>query len=302
MLISSFHAADAGAALRDRVTMLSRELVTGLRSDAYGDDRTLPVLSTAHRTLRSSEAVETRARADLARLDAIQLVLAREAAAGRDAAASAAIDGAAPAFEGLAGSLIGGLEAWHGSGPLVGSLPPGGLIPSMQDLITGLDAQIGGIADPAAALDAARAWLAPGGTAEALGLIALPAPSVLSGSEPGVLALADPDLRDQIALLAFGASAVRSGNGDRIEAATGALLVSASLAETAGSIGAFEEGAEAALGAATSRADAARLEIARGTGVDPATTAAALRDNETQLETLYTLTGRLARLTLASRL
>jgi len=157
------------------------------------------------------------------------------------------------------------------------------------------------------------AWFAPGGGFETTGYLGAASPLAnipISQDESVTLeaTAADPGVRDALASLALGALLNRNvlaGNEEERAAlaeATGNRLLDAdyTITQTRATVGV----AQARIDDAISRnaAEAQTLEIARAAIVeaDPFETAARMRDVENQLETLYTVTSRLARLNLTA--
>ncbi|MBS0562943.1 MAG: flagellar biosynthesis protein FlgL [Proteobacteria bacterium] len=187
-----------------------------------------------------------------------------------------------------------------------------------QDILDGLKGAIAGQVTVSGAVAAADAWFdAPaggggfldsvyGGSATAL------APFRLGeGDEASVtLTAADPTLRETLkglalaGIVAEGALAGDSaGQAGLLQAAGQRLLAAGSgMAELRGNLGSTEGAIAAA--EAHNGAEAAALQTARSaiTAADPYETGTALEAARTQLETLYTLTARLSRLTLADYL
>lgn len=160
--------------------------------------------------------------------------------------------------------------------------------------------------------DAAADYFAPGGGFELVAWQgdATPGPDVRVSPDdgvPGGPTALDPRLRDTLAGLAMAALVDRGVLGGDVAAerlaiqrAGHTLLSSAQqLVDLGSEIGGAEARIEAA--AIRNEAEIAALEQARVAliGVDPFDTAARLEETQTQLETLYAVTARLSRLTLA---
>ncbi|PRY93193.1 hypothetical protein BCF33_2060 [Hasllibacter halocynthiae] len=285
------------AGLRDRLSENAEALSTGRAPGPLaGPDRT--AVSHAAGRDRVAMAEADRLARFATRLEGLQGALdasgAQIAEAGRDGspgAIRAALDG-----------LLSRLDAPHGTGTLAGGAAPGGFVPSVEALVAAAGAVAAAVPDPEAARAAVAAWLAPGGAAEGAGLIR---PGPLATAPPssgaGVVDLGqrDPGLRRLIADLALGAV---TPDADLRRSAAAALAGQGATAELAGRVGMIEMRVDRAGSEADAAGAAARRVIAEATGIDPFATATALQEAERQLETVYALTARLARLSLASRL
>ena len=303
MLVGPFSlASDGTAAIRDRIRSLGRTLADGRSDAAYRDPRRVADLNAQEAAVRRADGTGLRAERALQRLGAVQAALAKAQDAIQTAAAAAIHEPFSADFERPLRGLLGDLSIPQGADALIGALPPGGLVPSAPDLVVGARAAMAGAADPEAAVQLIADWLRPGGPAEVAGLVQSPAPVVVPGVGPTPLGGSSEAFRDVVGQLVLGIIGTEDADPALIRKAAERLLPGEGIARLQGSVGRLEGMAKDAGEVAASGGDRARLIIARTTEIDPYATATALSDAETQLETLYLLTGRLSRLTLASRL
>ncbi|GAB4386324.1 flagellin [Albidovulum sp.] len=186
---------------------------------------------------------------------------------------------------------------------------------SAQDILTGLTAAIGGQTTASGVAAAVAAWFdAPaggggfidqiyGGSATAL------APFRIGENETAALDVlaTDPAIRDTLEALALGALVDQGALAGDVAGQSllirwsGEGLVGAAdgLAHLRARVGTFESAVSQA--ASRNAAQASALTIARNeiVAADPYETASALELVQTQVETLYTLTARLSRMSLA---
>jgi flagellar hook-associated protein 3 FlgL len=190
------------------------------------------------------------------------------------------------------------------------------LIP-VQAMLTALAAAVAGLTSPAAISDAISDWFdAPaggGGYLDTAYTGGMPQAEIALGAADAValdVTAADPLVRDMLKGLAL-ASLIAEGTLAGDIAGQSALLLAAGqqVLTADGDLTFLRSGigaAEARIDEATSRnsAEATMLQIARAgmLAADPYETATALQATETQLETLYTLTARLSRLSLTDYL
>jgi flagellar hook-associated protein 3 FlgL len=194
-----------------------------------------------------------------------------------------------------------------------GTMTEGPALAAAADMLAALEGIASAEPDGASAETAIRAWFAPGGGFDTAGYLgdATPVPDrpVGPGTTIGLgVTAADMALREVLAGLAVGALSGAGPMAGDAEAQrerlanAGVSLAGAQtgLSDLRGRVGA----AEARLEEATSRnaAEAAALEIARAglTDVDIYETATKLEAVQSQLELLYAITARSARLSLVS--
>lgn len=182
-----------------------------------------------------------------------------------------------------------------------------------DQLMTDLEAAVAGLTEVQDVIDAVDAWFdTPGGSFETMAYIGAAqdaGPQRLSNGSTASLSLRadDPALRNTVKHLAMAAmldsGSVLSADADGRaalagRAAEGLLSAQSAVAEAAARVGSVQNQISSVRAANT--AEIAVLEIARTDllSADPYETATRLEATQTQLETLYTITARLARLNL----
>lgn len=198
---------------------------------------------------------------------------------------------------------------------LSGAGTDGAPLAGAQEILNGLSAAIAGQPTASDALGAIDAWFdAPaggGGFADQIygGSAAPLAPFAIEADARAQLTTTamDPAIRDTLkglavaALVADGAFAGNPSAQSLLLKGAGETLFAANdgLAELRGQIGSVQ--GRIASAETRNSAESSTLQIARAgiVGADPYETASALEATQTQLETLYSLTARLSRLSLA---
>lgn len=226
-----------------------------------------------------------------------------------DNAARAGRDGFFAAVAGL-NTSVAGRALFAGTATDAAALAPA------ADLLAELAAATAGIDTAEALEEAVLAWFhTPGGGFDSLGYRGAPeapGPVAIAPGEsvPLGVTAAEPETREFLAALALAAlvddgalSGDRAARGDAV-ARAGRRLFSAEggLVALAAGIGTIEARIDAA--ATRNAAEAAALDLALGdlVGVDPFEAAARLEDTRARLETVFTITARLQRLTLTEYL
>jgi len=326
-LAASLVSRQRGAGLRNELSQLGQELVSGrtARPDRRlnGD---LGVLATlAHRAsalaAHADVAAETQTRlsATQASLDRLGdattsagTALRAAAVAGLRGPLDIAIAGARDAF----GDAVAALNAQiAGHGLFSGTDPTAPALAPAADILAALDAATAGAATPEALAESVRDWFAgPAGLA-ATGYRGGPPAETGPRLDSGMVLAApptalSPELTATLAALAT--AAVLAGgrlDGDVAarravaEVAADALVTAAAgLVTLQARVGDSQARADAAQ--TRNRAEADALAAARSdlVGVDPFETASRIEDTRTRLETLYLMTARLSRLSLAEYL
>tara|TARA_R110002073_G_scaffold22414_3_gene77389 strand:+ start:568 stop:1578 length:1011 start_codon:yes stop_codon:yes gene_type:complete len=317
-----------GVALRSEIAQLGVELTTGQSSDPAqrlrGETGALSALTSRVSRL---EAFDQNARMLSARAEVSQSALGRantareRVAAGMLAAAVVSADAASLTAAGTTarGALqdviqslnqrVGGQSLFAGAATDAIPLPDASsMIAAVMPLVTGLDS-----ADAvAAAVDAA--FTAPGGLFEtALYQGAAAAPGALLDTGAGSLdqpTAADPAIRGLLAALVTSAltadPAMSLGLDQRrslAQSGAESLLGNASaLSALQGQVGEMQATLEGRLLQYQTEKDALTTARQDLIGIDPYKAASRLEEARTQLETLYTVTARTARLSLAEYL
>lgn len=322
-LAQSLAARRGMARLSGDLFRLSGELSTGRRDYANLSGRTeigpLAVLeadiarldgqlATAQEQVTLGQATQ----AALGRMASLSGHLVQALMLSPDAAPSAMVDLAAAearrGFESAVAALntqVAGLSLFAGTG--VDAVP----LPDAAGILAGLEAAIGTPPDAATAAVAIETYFAPGGPFETVdyrGQADARADISLNGariSPPGAEAIA-PEIAATLSAMAKAALVDRGlFDGASVERAAlvrdaGEALLSAEagLAGLRAGIGRAEEQLSRAM--ETAAAERAAFDMAKLAMVeaDPFETASRLRDAEARLEALYTVTGRLADLTL----
>jgi flagellar hook-associated protein 3 FlgL len=239
-----------------------------------------------------------------------QLLTAGNTGAAAHVAAAGAQAGAA------FGAAVDALNTRHaGASVLAGTSVRGPSVAGADTMLDRIVTLAGPGADAATLQATAEAWFAPGGGFETDGWLGTgPADPVRLGPDAGALGArppdaADPRLRDTLSGLAMGALVGRGLPADPAGRAALAEVAGSRLAAAAEPRAALRADLgllESVVAQADTQNIAARaaLELARNDmlGADPYTTATALQDTQTRIETLYLMTARLARLNLAEYL
>lgn len=314
------------AGLQTQLTRLGKELTTGVRSDlanaVSGDYRALASLDRSLATLRAYKTAT-----DEAALFAQTLQSALESAQtqAEDLAPgllSAAMSGTPTLVNNTAhdarqrfDAVVSALNAQVADRYLLsGTATDRKSISGAQDILTALAAATAGQTTAAGVAAAVAAWFdaAPGagGYLDTVygGAAAPLAPFALGPGETATIDVtaADPAIRDVLeglalaALVADGALPGDPGGRATLVKSAGETLLAAgdAMAGVRARIGSAE--ARIADAAARNAAEASATEIARNglIAADPYDTATAIEAARTQIETLYTLTARLSRLSL----
>ena len=316
-----------GAALRDELSQLGQELVTGrsARPDRrlQGDLGALAALAHRSATLAAHADVtaETQlllssTQASLDRLgaaaDTAGKALRAASVAGLRGPVDIAAENAREAFGDAVAALntsVAGRGLFSGTEPGATALAPAG------GILAALNAATAGADTPEALAQAVRDWFAdPAGLAAMAyggGPRAQAGPRLDGGTTlpPAPTALA-PEITATLAALATGALLAEGRlDGDPAARRTLAAFAAdmlidaeAGLVTLQARVGDAEARAEAALVRNRSEADA--LSVARSglVGVDPYETASRIEDVRSRIETLYLITARLSRLSLAEYL
>ncbi|MEZ5777416.1 MAG: flagellin [Paracoccaceae bacterium] len=316
--------------LQRHLTRLSGELTTGVKSDlagaVSGDFRALSAIDHSLKTLKAHRTAAAEAELFAGTLQTA-LGTAEELAEGLAPGLLIAATSASPAlvdtaaldarqkFEAAISALNTRIaDRYLLSGDATDRKP----ISDARVILGSLSAAVAGQTTAAGLASAVSAWFdaVPGGGGyldTAYGGSPTPlAPFDLAPGESVTLGAtaADPALRRLLEGFALGAlvsegalSGDPSGRAALVKTSAETLLASASqIADLRAAVGS----AEARISSAATRnsAESAALEIARGgiVAADPYETASALETIRTQIETLYTLTARLSRLSLADHL
>ena len=184
-----------------------------------------------------------------------------------------------------------------------------------EDMLAELETAVAAAPDAAAAEAAIRDWFAPGGGFDTDGYLGSTTALQAQTVAPGVALAGDVSadaaaFRDVMAALALAAlsdagpmAGDQIGQRDRlVRAGTSLLAAQAGVSELRSQIGATEARLEEVTSRLAAETDAIVRARALVTDVDVFDRAARLEDAQTQLELLYAITARSARLTLANAL
>lgn len=246
-------------------------------------------------------------------LSTLAPVLLTATGAGQFSALAVAAADAGEVLEMVVGGLNGSIA---GRSPFAGQATDRPALIGGADMLAELRPLVAGLSDPAAMVATLEDWfLAPGGGYETVAYQGSTEPfpgfSVAEGERvsPGISAL-DPEIRE--ALLAIAMTAlVGEGLGPASEPDRRALLEDAGtrmltgqdgLARLRGDLGGAEGRIEQTRQRNTAAEAVLSMEHARLVSVDPYQTATELEAVQTQLETIYLITARLSRLSLAEYL
>ncbi|RVV97979.1 flagellar biosynthesis protein FlgL [Mesobaculum littorinae] len=326
-LAASFSSRLANRTMKDQIERLSTEMTTGrrdadsvLRSGDVGPmaglDRSLSVLGAYTITTKETAMLVGVAQGALGavsdRASDLSTLLLTAAAGGDPAYLGAVSEEAAQRFDSMVGALnttIAGQSVFAGAATDTTPLADSGAI------LTALMADVGGAPTAGDLNDAVDAWFAPGGgfdTAAYLGADIARAPVSVSDSERVEFGIRadNADLRQVLAdtakaaLLDRGALAGSQVARVSLMNIAGEALLNSGNAVTRlrGELGVTEHRLEQV----TTRQNAEKtaLQMARNdlVGVDPYDAATKLQDVQVQLETLYTVTARMSKLSLANYL
>lgn len=316
--------------LKEHLTRLSTEVISGVQQDigkAVSGD--FMALSGIERGLRTLEAYKLSAAEAALFTGTLQTALGRVAEMGAGlgvpllAAATTAnpvqVDTLANSAREQLGAMVGALnlrvaDRYALSGTATDTPP----LANAETILSALQGAVAGAATVEDIVDAVTDWFdAPAGGGGFLDVAYQGAsedlsPFLLGDGESADIALtaADPRLRaamSGVALAALLDGGLMAGNVEgrgKIAEQAGTMILNAEPGLTA--LRAELGTAEARIDEAATRnsAEAAALQIARNTliGADPYKSAADLEAVQTQLETLYTLTARVAQLSLADYL
>ncbi|MDP3341753.1 flagellin [Frigidibacter sp.] len=316
--------------LKDHVTRLSYEVISGLRQDvgkAVSGD--FVALSGIERGLRTLEAYKLSTDEAAVFTSTLQTALTQVAEAGAGlgasllsaatSASSVQVDTLAQTARQQFGAMVSALNlrvadryALSGSAT---DTPP---LAQAETILSALQGAVAGAVSVSDIADAVTDWFdAPAGGGGFLDVAYQGAPDALSPfllgegeSTDMTLTAADPRLRAAMAGVALAAlmdTGLRAGDTagrGLIAERAGTWILNAEPGLTAlrAGIGASEARIDEA--ATRNSAEASALKIARNTliGADPYESAAELETVQTQLETLYTLTARIAQLSFADYL
>ncbi len=305
---------------------LTAELAGGRRSPAGAAGApVIPVLADIARGFALGERFETALAEAAGRGQAMQAALGQIASSAEEAAQgllNASTPGGSPAV--LAAAAGAAEERFHaavaalnarfaGVGLFSGDRPENPALADGPAILADLRAAVAGAADSGEIAMRVRSFFAdPGGGFETGALLGSPVPMAAVRAGPAAevafpVTAADPALREMLAMLALGALAGDTppdgAEGQRHlarTAAEGLIAARAGLAGVEGRVG-F---AEARIAAAQAANGAERFALQRMQNdllaVDPAETALALEAARGSLETLFTVTARLAQLSLAN--
>ncbi|MEM0947041.1 MAG: flagellin [Pseudomonadota bacterium] len=326
-LAQTFQLRRDSARIDSTIQRLTQELSSGLRTDLVGVtsgdfgplsgiERDLSALTSYELAAKEAALVGEAGNAALGRIkddaDTLTSTLLLTQTAGQAAVLDNAAADARNRFENAVSALnteVAGRSVF--SGQAYGTSP----LPDAQDILDDLFAAVSTETTVADALAAIDAWFAPGGDFETTiyrGSLAEAAPVRLGRgdtAQPSVTVL-DPGVTGTLSALASAAlldEGLFAGQTDlrRDFAGTIAerLLTSIEdLTESRARIGdgqGLVEATQASISAERSSLELARAEIV---AADPYEVAVLLREAETQLQTLYTLTGRLSSLSLVNYL
>ncbi|MCU0906183.1 MAG: hypothetical protein MUF73_01785 [Rhodobacteraceae bacterium] len=193
---------------------------------------------------------------------------------------------------------------------MAGTATDGPALAAPDTILAALETVINAAPTRADALTAVDAWFAPGGgfdTVAYLGSTTPLAPMRIGGEDiPQDIRATDAEPRAALAAAALAALAgtgpLGASDGDRIDtlrlAAERGLAATDALTQVRARVGTAENTVERAETRTASRVAALELARAELTDIDPFATATRAREVQTQLESLYTLTARLSRLSL----
>lgn len=305
---------------------LTAELAEGRRSPSGAAGApVIPQLSAIARGLALGERFETALAEAAGRGQAIQAALGRVASGAEEAAqgllgASAAggspavLSAAAGAAEQRFGAAVAALNArFAGVGLFSGDRPELPALADGPEILADLRAAVAGAADADEVAARVRSFFSdPGGGFETGALLGSPVPMAAVRAGPAAevtfsVTAADPALRETLAMLALGAlsgdAQPDGAEGQRRlarAAAEGLIAARGGLAGVEARVGT----AEARIAEAQAANGAERFALQRMQNdllsVDAAETALALESARGSLETLFTVTVRLAQLSLAN--
>lgn len=325
-LARSFLLSGRNTALQTRAETLTRELSSGETADTSGRLKgDLAPLASIERGLTQLDSYRLTRGETATRAEAMQRALAtvterlEETGAsllqtnGEGASAMSATAGvpARGAFLQAASALnteAGGRALFAGAATDGDALAPG------EDMLAAIETAVAGASTAGDVVSAVEDWFrAPGGGFETSGYTGAdtPAGPVQIGPQTRIemsVTAADGDVRAALEGLAMGAlltdeTLLAGAPGERAElartAGERAIGASAGIAGLRGEIGSVESRADAAGAAIEAESDALARARDRLVGIDPYETATELQQVQSQIETLFTLTGRLAELDLA---
>lgn len=321
-LAQAFQTRRQNNALTRELNRLTEELSTGRRSDirggASGDRSPLAAIERELVTLRSegfalTEAgqVATTLQSVLDRTQDTLTTLSNNiftiVAPAQPAMASRVIAESRSDFAAMVGALNTDVA---GRRLLAGTATDGPALASSDTILVALEAVVNAAPTRADALAAVDAWFAPGGgfdTVAYLGSATPLAPVRIGGEDiPLDIRAADPEPRAALAAAALAALAgtgpLGTTDSDRIDtlrlAAERGLAATDALTQVRARVGTTENALERAETRNASRTAALQLARAELTDIDPFATATRAQEVQVQLESLYTLTARLSRLSL----
>ncbi|MBK1634786.1 flagellin [Rhodovulum adriaticum] len=310
--------------LKADLSRLSAELATGTRQDlrahVQGDFRPLAAIDqrvsllqaraqAGQETALVAEAMQTA----LGSLGTAVQDIAPDLLMAGDATRAVGTGTLAQQATGLLDQAVAALNAQAaGRALFAGARSDGPALTGADTMLAALRQEVDGLTDAASIRDRVFAWFdAPGGGFETQayrGTTDPPGPVTATGPETPEIAInaTDPALRQMLGGLALAALCADADLPDRdsVAAMAGVRLMGATtaLSDLQADLGQIQTRMEQAMTA--NAAERGTLDLARSdiTGADPYETATALQDSQARLETLYTITARLSRLSLAEYL
>lgn len=316
-----------GSQQKAAVTRYATELVQGtVRDPLRAPGVSAARLAAAEQRLGQITALRGTLSETASRLNGARLAMERMDTAAGSAATellsagslgnAAMVDAAAESARRALGASVSALNVTVGGETVFGGARTGtAALIGAEDMLGEIEATVVGLTDPDDIAAAVRGWFAPGGGFETTAWLgASPGPGVRLGPGAGDMSApapdaADPGLRDTLAGLAMGALLTRSTGLDNtgrqaLALEAGALLQSGAEARhnTAARLGRLEADVAAAQSRIATEATTLEIERSEMIGADPFRTASALEEARGQLDLVYTLTARLAKLSLVEYL
>lgn len=326
-LSTSFLLSRQTSGLKSEIQRRSTEVTTGQRADTAralrGDFRALASVTRGlgladpeRLAISEAQGFATAAQAALGIVQAQTEALGATLLAVPTSPTAPMLDRAGSTARQTFGAIVGALnEKTSDRALFAGAATDGAALARAETMLADLDGAVAGETTAQGVIDAVDAWFASGGGFDLSGYAGSTtalAPFRLGNGETAgpALTAADPGLRAALKGAALGAlldgptlAGDRAGREQIARAAaTRTIAATGDVIGLRADLGATEATIEAA--AVRRQSETAALELARSelTGVDPYEAATRLESARTQLETLYALTARVSRLSLADYL